>query len=111
MTRLAERSLFDVVGSGRFDSSYLATVVSVKDPDSRSRVQIRLVNADGVTDQDGPIWARVAVPFAGDGNGGFFIPDVGDEVLVTFVNGDSRLPIVIGSLWNGAAKPSETIGG
>src|SRR5256885_6150796 len=34
----------------------------------------------------------------------FLLPDVGDEVLVTFVNGDSRLPVVVGGLWNGDAR-------
>lgn len=95
----------------RLGASYLAEVVSVDDPEGLSRVQIRLLAYDGVEGQDGPIWARVAVPFAGGDRGAFFIPDVGDEVLVTFVNGDARQPIVTGSLWNGADAPPETLGG
>ncbi len=90
---------------------FLATVVNVKDPENRNRVQVRLYNADGVTDQDGPIWARVAVPFAGGNRGAFFIPDVGDEVAVAFLGGDPRAAIVIGSLWNGQDSAPETIGG
>ena len=39
------------------------------------------------------------------------IPDVGDEVLVTFVNGDPRYPIVIGGLWNGSDTAPESISG
>lgn len=91
--------------------NYLAEVVSVEDPDSLSRVQIRLLSFDQVTDQDAEIWARVAVPFAGDDRGAFMIPDVGDEVLVTFVNGDTRFPVVIGSLWNGNTEIPDQIGG
>jgi uncharacterized protein involved in type VI secretion and phage assembly len=90
---------------------FLATVVNVQDPENRNRVQVRVYNADGVTDQDGPIWARVAVPFAGGNRGAFFIPDVGDEVVVAFLGGDPRGAIVIGSLWNGQDAPPETIGG
>lgn len=90
--------------------SYLAEVVSVEDPDSRARVQIRLLSFDQVGNQDAEIWARVAVPFAGDNRGAFFIPDVGDEVLVTFVNGDTRYPIVIGSLWSGNTQIPDQIG-
>src|SRR5262249_53000343 len=52
----------------------------------------------------------VAVPFAGNNRGAFFIPDVGDEVLVTFTNADPRFPIVVGSLWNGTDAPPETLG-
>ncbi len=80
---------------------YLAKVVSVQDPQNRNQVQVRLYNTDAVSGQDGPVWARVAVPFAGGSRGAFFIPDVGDEVVVAFVGGDARCPIVLGSLWNG----------
>lgn len=102
---------FETLASLNFGSCTLAEVVSVEDPESLSRVQVRLLSFDGVGEQDGPIWARVAVPFAGDNRGAFMIPDVGDEVLVTFVNGDPRLPIVIGGLWNGFAPPPEQLGG
>lgn len=91
--------------------SYLAEVVSVQDPESLSRVQIRLLSFDQVGNQDAEIWARVAVPFAGENHGAFMIPDVGDEVLINFINGDTRFPVVIGSLWNGSARASEQLGG
>ncbi|HYJ88320.1 MAG TPA: phage baseplate assembly protein V, partial [Pyrinomonadaceae bacterium] len=73
-------------------STCLAEVVSVQDPDSLSRVQVRLFSFDGIEDQDAPIWARVAVPVAGKDRGTFMLPDVGDEVLVSFINHDPRLP-------------------
>jgi uncharacterized protein involved in type VI secretion and phage assembly len=50
-------------------------------------------------------WARVAVPFAGDGNGMYAIPQVGDEVLVAFERGDPMYPYVIGSVWSFSAQP------
>lgn len=90
---------------------YLAEVVSVEDPDSLSRVKIKLLSFDQVGDQDAEIWARVATAFAGQNRGAFFIPDVGDEVLVTFVNGDTRFPIVIGSLWNGNTEIPDQLSG
>ena len=92
-------------------ASYLAEVVSVNDPDGLARVQVRLHNFDGVTGHDAPLWARVAVPFAGGSRGAFFLPSVGDEVLVTLLNGDPRFPIVIGGLWNGRDKPPDSLGG
>jgi len=91
--------------------AHFATVVSVKDPANLSRVQVRVYDVDGVADQDAPIWARVAVPFSGNSRGAFFIPDVGDEVLVVFMNGDPRFATVIGGLWNGKDAPPEQIGG
>lgn len=50
-------------------------------------------------------WARVAVLSAGSGRGTWFIPQVGDEVLVAFEHGDVRQPYVLGSLWNGSDSP------
>ena len=104
-------ALFEIPTPGRFSQTYLAAVVAVDDPLGLARVQVRLLSFDGVADQDGPIWARVAVPFAGANRGAFLLPDVGDEVLITFVNGDSRLPVVVGGLWHGNATPPETLGG
>lgn len=104
-------SIFEIPTAGIFNGCYLAQVVSVQDPLNQSRVQIRLYNFDGAENQDGPIWARVAVPFAGANRGAFFLPDVGDEVLVNFVNGDSRFPIVVGGLWNGRDAAPETLAG
>jgi uncharacterized protein involved in type VI secretion and phage assembly len=101
----------DAAAPGWLTASTLAEVISVDDPDRLNRVQIRLLSFDGVGDHDGPIWARVAAPFAGGDRGAFFIPDVGDEVLVTFVNGDARWPVVVGGLWNGGAPAPETLGG
>jgi uncharacterized protein involved in type VI secretion and phage assembly len=42
---------------------------------------------------------------AGANRGTWFIPEVGDEVLVAFERGDLRSPYVIGALWNGKASP------
>ena len=109
MTRA--RDVLEIPLAGLFNGGYLATVESLNDPDSRSRVQVRILSFDGVDGHDGPIWARVACPFAGDNRGAFLLPDVGDEVFVIFVNGDPRMPIVVGGLWNGSASPPETISG
>jgi phage baseplate assembly protein V len=50
-------------------------------------------------------WARVAVLEAGLNRGTYFIPQIGDEVLVAFNQGDVREPFVVGSLWNGQDRP------
>jgi len=108
---MSDTALYDQLSTQSAGLNYLAEVISVKDQENLSRVQIRLLGFDGIGDQDGPIWARVAVPYAGNNRGAFLIPDVGDEVLVTFINGDPRFPIVIGGLWNGNASPPESLGG
>jgi len=82
-------------------AAQLALVVSIEDPAQRNRVQLRLIACDDTAQQDAAIWARVVGAFAGRDRGAFLMPDVGDEVLVVFQNGDPSLPLVLGGLWNG----------
>jgi uncharacterized protein involved in type VI secretion and phage assembly len=89
----------------------LAEVTSVADPEGLGRVEVRLWGLQGFPGQTLKAWARVATAFAGSGRGAFLLPDVGDEVLVGFVEGDPRHPVVIGSLWNGRQRPPEQLGG
>jgi uncharacterized protein involved in type VI secretion and phage assembly len=107
MSRLLQEEMLAMVGPAGF----LGRVVSVKDPNNRNRIQVRVYSVDGVSDQDGAVWARVAVPFAGSNRGAFLIPDVGDEVLVIYLSGDSRFPVVLGGLWNGHDSAPDSFGG
>lgn len=53
-------------------------------------------------------WARVLGVGAGPEAGFYVMPDVNDEVLVTFLHGDFNQPVVLGGLWNGQdALPPE----
>lgn len=89
-------------------AGFLAQVVSLDDPDRRNRVQVKLLAFDDVAQQEARMWARVVAPFAGSDRGAFLLPDVDDEVLVVFVQGDARHPLVLGGLWNGAsAAPAD----
>jgi len=84
-------------------AAYLAQVVSLTDPQSHNRVQVRLIAFDDCTNQDAPLWARVVCPFAGNNRGAFLMPEVDDEVLVVFQNGDPSYPLILGGLWNGSS--------
>jgi len=102
----------DILFSPPASAGQLATVVSLDDPLHANRVQVRLLAFDDVAQQDAPMWARVLAPFAGDDRGCCFLPDTGDEVLVVFVQGDARFPLVVGGLWNGKARaPAEVQSG
>jgi phage baseplate assembly protein V len=73
------------------------------DPQKECRVKLRFPFFDGATAETD--WCRVAQPYAGNGYGAVFVPEEGDEVLVAFIHGDMRFPIVLGGLYNGADKP------
>jgi phage protein D/phage baseplate assembly protein gpV len=77
-------------------------VSDVQDPLKMARVKLQLPWLDGSFVSD---WARVAMPGAGNARGLVWLPEVGDEVLVAFEQGDVRRPIVIGGLWNGTDTP------
>lgn len=81
----------------------LGIVTNTEDPKNLGRVKVQLLLRD--TSDNETDWIRVAVPFAGSAMGAYFIPDVDDEVLVGFINGDIHKPFVISGLWNAQNKP------
>jgi uncharacterized protein involved in type VI secretion and phage assembly len=72
------------------------------DPDSEYRV---LVEVALFNDQGAGLWARIANFYSTSGKGAFFLPEVGDEVVLGFLNQDPRYPIVVGSLYSQKNKP------
>lgn len=82
----------------------IGTVSANDDPKNLGRVKLKLPWRDPnfVTD-----WVRVLAPMAGAGRGAYFVPEVGDEVLVAFDRDDIRYPYVLGALWSEADKPPE----
>ena len=66
-----------------------------KDPAGEDRVLIKMPMVD--IGGDGT-WARVATLDAGKSRGSFFRPDIGDEVIVGFVNNDPRDAVILGML-------------
>lgn len=86
----------------------LAEVTAI-DP-GEGRVTVRLLASRAADGADVETPAVVACPFASDGAGAMFIPAIGERVVVAFLNGDPRLPVVLGSVWHGNAAPPESPG-
>jgi Rhs element Vgr protein len=72
------------------------------DPDGEDRIQVTmpLVNRN-----ESGTWARLATLDASNQRGSFFRPEIGDEVIVGFLNEDPRDPIILGMM-NSSAKPA-----
>ncbi|MDP4209273.1 MAG: type VI secretion system tip protein VgrG [Bacteroidota bacterium] len=87
----------------------VATVKKIfDDPEAHFRIQVSLPSS--AENQDG-MWARMATFYATNGAGTVFFPEVGDEVVVGFLESDPRFPVILGSLYSSAkpaaAKPAD----
>lgn len=72
------------------------------DPAGEDRIKVRMPVIS--TEEEG-IWARIATLDAGENRGTFFRPEIGDEVIVGFLDNDPRHPVVLG-MCNSSAKPA-----
>ncbi|KGO98759.1 type VI secretion system Vgr family protein [Novilysobacter defluvii] len=81
--------------------------------DAMGRVRVRFHFQDGSGPANDSCWLRVSQRYAGPGVGSQFLPRVGQEVLVGFLEGDIDRPIVVGSLYNGRGEGgvAPTLGG
>jgi len=73
------------------------------DPEGEYRILVKLPLLQD-NEEEG-VWARLGTFYAANGIGSFFYPEVGDEVIVGFLSGDPRYPIVLGSLYSKVNVP------
>ncbi len=77
-----------------------------EDPTKELRVRVIVPSVDGVNSR---VWARLASPDAGAARGFFFRPEVGDEVVLGFLNDDPRRPVILGSLFGSKNAPPTAV--
>lgn len=75
------------------------------DPNGEYRV---LVDVPVIKESGDGIWARLSNPYASGDIGMYFFPEVGDEVVLGFLNNDPRFAIILGSLYGKKNKPPFT---
>ena len=80
----------------------VAQVSDANDPEQQARVKLTFPWLSDTYVSD---WARTVQPGAGKDRGAMVLPEVGDEVLVIFEQGDIRRPYVLGGLYNGIDTP------
>lgn len=73
-----------------------------EDPEKQNRIQVKVpvlqVETEGV-------WARLSNYYASNGFGEFFIPEIGDEVILGYLNNDPGCPVILGSLYSSNRTP------
>ena len=94
--------------SRSFDPSHgvvVGIVTNNKDPEELGRIKVKY---PGLDDLDESPWVRIASPMAGEKRGFYYLPEVNDEVLIAFEQGNVHRPYMLGMLWNGPDKPPKT---
>jgi type VI secretion system secreted protein VgrG len=79
-----------------------AIVKDNNDPDKLGRIRVKFFWQD---DKMMSPWLRPVNVYSGDERGFYFIPEVGDEVLIGFEGGNAEKPFVLGSMYHGKNKP------
>ncbi len=72
------------------------------DPDGQHKIQVSVPIMQATSDG---VWARLSRFYSSNEFGAFFIPEIGDEVVLGFFNNDPSNPVVLGSLYSSKRKP------
>ncbi|MCT6870108.1 MAG: phage baseplate assembly protein V, partial [Apibacter sp.] len=79
-----------------------AIVMDNNDPEGMSRIRVQFPwqkHFNGMTP-----WIRSITPYAGKGKGMHIVPEIGEEVIVSFENGNAEKPVSLGAMFNGGGK-------
>jgi phage protein D len=87
-------------------SLVVGVVTNNNDPEQMGRVRVKYPS---LSDSEESGWARIATPSAGKARGLLMLPQADEEVIIGFEHGDTRRPIVVGSVFNGKDKPGDDL--
>ena len=105
---LMRKSLQETPSPDKAERFYGVAVAEVtNNADERSLGRVK-VSFPWFSDSNESDWVRCTTPMAGKQIGIYFLPEVGDQVLVAFEHGDLSNPVVIGSLWDPNVPPPTT---
>ncbi|WP_111709999.1 phage baseplate assembly protein V [Lutibacter citreus] len=75
----------------------------VDDPENEFRIKVRIPST--LPENDEGVWARLSSIQAGNERGGFFIPEIDDEVIIGCFNNNPDTPVILGKLYSSANPP------
>lgn len=87
---------------GRLLGLTIGKVSDVADPDKLGRVKVSIPR---ISSEATSHWARVLRPAAGAAHGLWLPFEIGDEVLIAFLDGFAELPVILGGLWSAKQPP------
>lgn len=80
----------------------IGVVTKLEHPDKRPMVQ---VSVPVLQTESAGVWARLTKFYASDGSGSFFVPEIGDEVVLGYLANDPSCPVILGSLYSTKRRP------
>ena len=88
-----------------FCESQRAKVIDNKDPEQLGRIRVQFLWQELQGGNLVSPWLRIAQPHGGNDKGFYFVPEIGEEVMVAFENGNGEKPYVVGTLYHGNQTP------
>jgi len=85
--------------------SQRAVVKENQDPEQLGRVRVQFLWQQEQDDSLLTPWIRIAQPHGGGDKGFYFVPEIGEEVMVGFENGNAEKPYITGTLYHGNQRP------
>lgn len=76
------------------------------DPEGQHRVKVSVPSMQAGAQG---LWARLLQFHGSNGFGAFFVPEVGDEVVLGYFNNDPSHPVVLGSLYSSSRAPAHVL--
>ena len=73
-----------------------------EDPEAQNKIKVKVPVLQADTEG---VWARLSNYYASNGYGEFFIPEIGDEVVLGYFNNDPAHPVILGSLYSAKHAP------
>jgi len=109
----SERGLLDLVHPPQrrewSGNLVVGIVTNVNDPNNLGRVKVKYPSLPAQGSMLESTWARIATMAASKERGALMLPEVDDEVVVGFENGDTRRPLIVGAVFNGKDTPGDEL--
>ena len=92
---------------GNISGLHIGKVTEIdNDPKNQFRIKVMI---PALSDNNDGVWAKLSTLYTTNNGGVLFIPEIGSQVILSFVADDPRHPVILGTLYNNNQKPNKKI--